>query len=364
MLEQVDLQPTEAEVNVRGANVANFKVSDEDKAKVKGFVEHCTKYQVANDRKAVFQIINTLVPFFAVCGVMIYSFSSAYWLTALLTIPAALLLVRVFIIQHDCGHGSFMSSRKWNNRIGRFMSVLTWTPYDFWRKTHNMHHAGSGNLDNRGFGAIETVTIKEYDGMNEKMRSWYRLYRNPYFLLLFGTPFFIMIGQRIPKADAFQFFEVKKSIEFSQIWKSVLGSNLALLLVYGGFGLVFGFATVLLTYVPIVIVTSAAGGWLFFVQHQFEDSYWEYQDDWNYHEAAVLGSSYYDLHPILQWFTGNIGLHHIHHLNAKIPNYRLQECMNANDDLKDLNRITVLESFKCAKLALWDEDQKKMVQFA
>ena len=364
MLEHVEPQHAETDANAEGANVEDFKVSDEDKAKVKGFVKHCEKYQAASDRKAVFQVINTLVPFFVICGVMIYSFSSAYWLTALLTIPAALLLVRVFIIQHDCGHGSFMSSRKWNNRVGRFMSVLTWTPYDFWRKTHNMHHAGSGNLDNRGFGAIETVTIKEYEGMNEKMRSWYRLYRNPYFLLLFGTPFFIIVAQRLPKADAFQFFEVKKSIEFSQIWKSVLGSNLVLLLVYGGLALAFGLGTVLLTYLPIVILTSCAGGWLFFVQHQFEDSYWEYQDEWNYHEAAVLGSSYYELHPVLQWFTGNIGLHHIHHLNAKIPNYRLQECMDADKDLKDLNKITFFDSFKCAKLALWDEDQKKMVQFA
>ncbi|PCJ98488.1 MAG: fatty acid desaturase [Zetaproteobacteria bacterium] len=360
MLEIVDSQDAEN----TGTNAADFQISPEDKAKVKGFVVHCAKYQAANDRRAVFQIVNTLVPFFIVAGVMIYSFSTAYWLTALLTIPAALLLVRVFIIQHDCGHGSFLSSRKWNNRVGQFMSVLTWTPYDFWRKTHNMHHSGSGNLDNRGFGAIETVTIKEYDAMDEKMRKWYRLYRNPYFLLLVGTPFFIMIGQRIPKADAFQFFEVRKSINFSQIWKSVLGLNLSLIVFFGGLSLIFGFGSVLLAYIPIVIGTSWFGGWLFFVQHQFEDSYWEHQDEWDYHEAAVLGSSYYDLHPILQWLTGSIGLHHIHHLNAKIPNYRLQECMDANDDLKDLNRITLFESFKCAHLALWDESQKKMVRFA
>lgn len=360
MLEQVEPQHPEANVNENMQPI----ISDEDKAKVKRFVKHCSKYQASDDRKAVFQLVNTLVPFFIVCGLMVYSFSSAYWLTALLTIPASLLLVRVFIIQHDCGHGSFMSSRKWNNRIGRIMSVLTWTPYDFWRKTHNMHHAGSGNLDNRGFGAIETVTIKEYEAMSDKMKSWYRLYRNPYFLLLFGTPFFIIFAQRLPKADAFQFFEVKKSIELSQIWKSVLGLNLSLLIFYGCLGLVFGFSTILLIYMPIVIGTSCAGGWLFFMQHQFEDSYWEYQDDWDYHEAAVLGSSYYDLHPILQWFTGNIGLHHIHHLNAKIPNYRLQECMDDDEDLKTLNRITFLDSFKCAHLTLWDENQKKMVKFS
>ncbi len=338
-------------------------VDSDDKAKIQEFVKHCVEYQEASNKKAIFQLINTLVPFFIICSVMIYSFSTAYWLTALLTIPAAGFLVRIFIIQHDCGHGSFFTTRKWNNRIGRLMSVLTWTPYDFWRKTHNMHHAGSGNLDNRGFGAIETVTVKEYEGMDDKVRFWYRMYRNPYVMLLLGTPFFIIVGQRVATAEAFQFFEVNKTVPFNQIWRSVFGLNLSLILFFGCLGFIFGFSTILLTYLPIVIGTAWAGGWLFFVQHQFEDSYWEKQEDWNYAEAAVLGSSFYDLHPILQWFTGNIGLHHIHHLNGKIPNYRLQECMDAKGELKEVNRIKLFESFKLAKLALWDEVSKKMIPF-
>lgn len=334
------------------------------KEKVQALVEHCNKYQGADNHKALIQIVNTLVPFVMIYAVMLYSYTQAYWLTALLTIPAGALLVRIFIIQHDCGHGSFFSSRKWNNRAGRIMSLLTWTPYDFWRKTHNMHHSASGNLDNRGFGGIETITIKEYEALSPKLQRGYRLYRNPYLMLLFGTPFFIIIGQRIPRADTFPFCEVKKKVTFKQIWKSVFGLNASLILFYGMLGALFGFGTILLTYIPVVIVTSWIGGWLFYIQHQFEDAHWEQQEGWSHQEAAVMGSSYYDLHPILQWFTGNIGLHHIHHLNAKIPNYRLQKCMDDCPELAEINRIRFLESFKYAKLALWDDEQKKMVRFA
>lgn len=340
------------------------KTIKETKDKVRAMVIHCKSYEASDNRKAVIQVANTLIPFIAVCAVMLYSFSSAYWLTALLTPLASLLLVRIFILQHDCGHGAFFTKRKWNNRVGRVMSVLTWTPYDFWRKTHNMHHSASGNLDNRGFGAIETVTVEEYNNFSAKKKFWYRTYRNPYLLLLLGTPFFIMIAQRIPNATPLPFYEIKKTVKFNQIWKSVFGLNLALLAFYSAFGLAFGFGAVLLTYVPVVIGTAWLGGWMFFIQHQFEDAHWEHQDSWDYHEAAVMGSSYYDLPSVLQWLTGNIGLHHIHHLNAKIPNYRLQECMDAYAPLQTLNRITLFESFKYAKLALWDEEQRKMIRFS
>lgn len=339
------------------------KPASDVKEKVQRLVRHCASYQGADNRKAVFQVVNTLVPFFAVWGVMIVSFSSAYWITALLTPLAALLLVRIFIIQHDCGHGSFFSKRKWNNRIGRAMSVLTWTPYDFWRKTHNMHHASSGNLDNRGFGSVETITIKEYEALPDNLQFWYRIYRNPFIMLMIGTPFFIIVGQRIPKAEPFPFYEVKKKVSSEQIWSSVMGSNLGLIAFYGALSLIFGLTPVLLTMLPVVIMTAWVGGWLFYIQHQFEDAHWEQKEDWNLQEAAVMGSSFYDLHPILQWFTGNIGLHHIHHLNAKIPNYSLQKCMDDCPELKTLNRIRLFESFQYAWLALWDEDKKKMIKF-
>ncbi|MGH1456791.1 MAG: fatty acid desaturase [Alphaproteobacteria bacterium] len=355
---RVDNQSDKSSVE-RNQNQSQVKAKDT----VRELVDHCSKYQESDNRKASLQVVNTLVPFFALCALMLYSFPHAYWLTALLTPLASFLLVRIFIIQHDCGHGSFFTKRKWNNRVGRFMSLLTWTPYDFWRKTHNMHHSGSGNLDNRGFGAIETITVAEYEALSPKMKFLYRAYRNPYIMLLFGTPFFIIIGQRIPNAEPFPFYEAKKTVSLKQIWKSVFGLNAALMMVFGVLGMFFGLAPVLLTYIPVVVGTSWIGGWLFYIQHQFEDAHWANQDDWDYHEAAVMGSSYYDLHPIMHWLTGNIGLHHIHHLNLKIPNYRLHECLNDNDDLREINRIGFLESFKYAKLALWDEKQNKMIPF-
>ncbi len=354
---------TARQVNDERGQCPHDKNKKSKKENIQGLVKHCAQYQKSDNRKATFQVLNTFIPFALLTAFMVYSFSHAYWLTALLTPLASFMLVRIFIIQHDCGHGSFFSNRKWNNRVGRLASVLTWTPYDFWRKTHNMHHAGSGNLDNRGFGAIETITVKEYESLEPRLKFWYRVYRNPYIMLLIGTPFFIIIGQRIPDATPFPFSQTNKSVSFRHIWKSVLGLNASLLLVYGALGMAFGFAPVLLTYLPIVIGTAWIGGWLFYIQHQFEDAHWEHQEDWDYHEAAVMGSSYYELTPTLQWLTGNIGLHHIHHLNLKVPNYRLQECMDDNDDLKTINRIGLWESFKYAKLALWDEDRKKMVPF-
>lgn len=339
-------------------------INTETKEHIQKLVEHCEQYQKPDNEKAFGQLLNTYIPFFALCAVMLASYYNAYWLTLLLTPVASFLLVRIFIIQHDCGHGSFFSKRKWNNLSGRFASIFTWTPYDFWRKTHNMHHAGSGNLDNRGFGAIETITINEYEALSPKLKFWYRVYRNPYIMLLLGTPFFIIIGQRIPDATPLPFCETKKRISLNQIWKSVMGLNVSLLVFYGILGSIFGFGAVLITYLPIVIGTSWIGGWLFYIQHQFEEAHWERQEGWDYHEAAVMGSSYYDLHPILHWLTGNIGLHHIHHLNLKVPNYRLFECMHELEDLKSINKIGLWESFKYAKLALWDEENRKMVRFS
>jgi len=336
---------------------------DDKKSKVQSLTKHCADFQKADNLKAVFQVLNTLIPFVIIYAIMVMSFNSAYWLSVLLTIPASLLLVRLFIIQHDCGHNSFFTKRKWNNRVGRLLSVLTWTPYDFWRRTHNLHHASSGNLDNRGFGSIETITIDEYKALTPKLQFWYRVYRNPYILLLLGTPFFIIVAQRFAFVTPFPFCKIKQSIEASSIWKSVYGLNLAIVSLFGALGMVIGFDVLFITYIPILIGTSWLGGWMFFIQHQFEDAHWDNQDNWEHQEAALMGSSFYDLHPVLQWFTGNIGLHHIHHLNARIPNYRLQECMDKDDNLKDINHIKLWESLKCAKLALWDEKNRKMITF-
>lgn len=200
--------------------------------------------------------------------------------------------------------------------------------------------------------------------MTRGQKFWYRVYRNPFIMMVLGTPFFILLAQRFPLVEPFGFVAVIRKITRKHIWKSVMGLNLALLGFYGGLSLVFGFGPVFFTYLPVVALTALIGGWLFYIQHQFEDAHWEKGKDWDYHEAAVMGSSYYDLPKVLQWFTGNIGLHHIHHLNAKIPNYRLQECLETHGVLKDLNRVTFWQSLRYARLALWDEEKKKMVTFA
>lgn len=344
-----------------------YRAGDESidavKHKVELMTKHCRAYSLPHARKAVIQLANTLIPFFAVLGAMLAFYDKAYWLTLVLTPLAAGLLVRLFIIQHDCGHGSFLKGRKWNNRIGRFLSILTWTPYDLWRKTHNLHHAGSGNLDARGYGAIETLTVEEYKNLSKYHKIMYRLYRNPVVMLVFGTPLFILLAQRIPVTKPFPFSPCKKEITTTNIWKSVVGLNLVLLVIYGAAAYIIGIH-LLIIYMPVVVCTAWIGGWLFYIQHQFEDAHWDYAHEWSYHEAAVLGSSYYDLPAPLQWLTGNIGLHHIHHLNAKVPNYHLQECLDASSDLKTLNRITFRESLKLTKLALWDEQQRKMVPFS
>ncbi|MCC7305626.1 MAG: fatty acid desaturase [Alphaproteobacteria bacterium] len=335
----------------------------EIKENIRLLVEHCKQYRGAETRAAVIQLANTLIPFFAICAAMLWAFENHYWLTGLLTIPAAGLLVRLFIIQHDCGHGSFFKSRRANTLTGHFISLLTWTPYEYWRKTHNLHHATSGNLDKRGHGAIETLTTEEFDALSPGKKIYYRLYRNPVVMLILGTPLFIIIGQRFPLTEPFPFVDTSKSLPFAEIFRSVMILNVGLLAVYGGLGFVTGHVPLMLAYLPIVAATAWIGGWLFYIQHQFEHTYWDHAEEWEFHEAAVLGSSYLHLPPVLQWFTGNIGLHHIHHLCSAIPNYRLQKCLDASPVLQSLNRITLKDTVKCLKLALWDKDSRRLVAF-
>jgi acyl-lipid omega-6 desaturase (Delta-12 desaturase) len=280
--------------------------------------------------------------------------NTAYWVTLLLAIPAGGLLVRFFIIQHDCGHGSFLPSRFANDMLGRVMSVLTVTPYSLWRREHAIHHAGSGHLDRRGIGDIETWTVDEYLSKGRWARFRYRIYRNPFFLFLFGVPFYFLVLQRLP------WFHGLKARDS---WKSVVGLNTVMVVVYGLIAYFVGIGTLLKVVVPIVFVASAAGGWLFFIQHQFEGAHWDGPEAWDFQVAAVHGSSYYVLPKVLQWFTGNIGLHHIHHLNSMIPNYRLQECMDALPQLSTINRLTLFESFRCVRLTLWDPAARRLIGF-
>ncbi len=324
------------------------------KQRVRRLAAHCQKYRGPVTRLAVLQLATTLVPLALIVVAMFATVRDHYWATILLAIPAAGLLVRAFIIQHDCGHGSFLASRKLNDLLGRCMSVLTMAPYGLWRREHAQHHASSGNLDRRGAGDIDTMTVKEYLAQPPLEKLRYRLYRHPLFLFGFGVPFYFMVLQRTPWLHA---------LAPSESWKSVMGLNAALIAFYGPLIYAFGLSDVLWVALPILHVAAAAGGWLFFIQHQFEEAHWDQAESWDFQVAALLGSSFYDLPKVLNWFTGNIGLHHIHHLNSMIPNYRLQACLEASPELQSINRMTLRESLACAQLKLWDEDARCMIRF-
>ena len=325
------------------------------KAQVRQFAQHCAQFRTPDTRKAITQIVTTAVPFVALVTAMIVLAGETYWASLLLALPAGGLLVRFFIIQHDCGHGSFLGSRQGNDLIGRAMSIMTLTPYGLWRREHAMHHAGSGNLERRGVGDIETWTVDEYLSKGWFARLQYRIYRNPAFLFGLGVPAYFLLVQRVPWGHG---------LPFRDAWKSISGLNLAIALIYGGLAWVLGFGLLLKVLVPIVVVAAAAGGWLFFIQHQFEETHWDVPASWDFQTAAVHGSSYYVLPKVLQWFTGNIGLHHIHHLNSMIPNYRLQECMDALPSLATVNRLTIAESIACVRLTLWDPARRRLIGFA
>lgn len=328
---------------------------NEAKEKLKGLAERCAAHARADVRRAIGQLATTLVPLFIVVALMFAFVRDATWLTLLLALPAAGLVVRLFVIQHDCGHDSFVPNRAANDFCGRCLSLFTLTPYGLWRREHALHHANSGNLDRRGVGDIKTLTVKEYNALPALKRLGYRIYRNPLFLFGFGIPFYFLLLQRSPWPHGFGAREA---------WKSVLALDLAMAACYGALAFVFGLTDLLLVVVPIVFVGAAAGGWLFFIQHQFEGTYWEHAGDWDFQSAAVLGSSYYALPAFIHWFTGHIGLHHIHHLNGRIPNYRLRECLEANPEFKSINRVTLLQSLGRVRLKLWDEDRRRLVGFA
>jgi acyl-lipid omega-6 desaturase (Delta-12 desaturase) len=324
------------------------------KATARRLAVHCARFRGAVPSTAAWQLATTLALFSGLLVTMLATVQTHYWLTLLLAIPTGGLLVRLFIIQHDCGHGSFLKGRALNDLVGRVVSVLTVTPYQVWRTEHAKHHATSGNLEERGIGDIDTLTVREYQALSPWRQRVYRLYRNPLFLFGVGVPFYFLVLQRMP---------LSHPLPRRQAWTSVLGLNFAMAVFYGGLGLVFGFWSLLFVAVPVIHIASAVGGWLFYVQHQFDETHWNRPPEWDVQVAALYGSSYYQLPAVLNWFTGNIGLHHIHHLNSMIPNYRLMECLKSSPDLQTLNRLTLWQSFKCVRFKLWDEDQRSLVGF-
>lgn len=312
------------------------------------------KYQTTNTWQSTWQVLNTFIPFGLIWYLMYLSLAYSYWLTLALTLPAAGLLVRIFIIQHDCGHGSFFNSRKVNDFLGSICGVLTLTPYYYWRKSHAIHHASAGSLEERGVGDIYTMTVREYLQQTWWGRLKYRLYRHPLILFILAPTFLFVVLYRFPLIG-------------SKSWKreraSVHWTNLAIAGVIIGLSFIIGFKSFLLIQLPIVVLAATMGTWMFFIQHQFEDTYYTHGDDWDYTLAALQGSSYYQLPKVLQWFTGNIGFHHIHHLSPRIPNYRLQTCHEENPVFQQVVVLTLWTSLQSIFLSLWDEEQNKLVSF-
>jgi omega-6 fatty acid desaturase (delta-12 desaturase) len=311
-------------------------------------------YKRPNAGRSTFQLVSTSLLFFAGWAAMAWSLGVSYWLTLLLAFPTAGLLVRLFIIQHDCGHGAFFRSGKLNNAVGAVLGVLTLTPYQYWRRCHAIHHATSGDLDRREMGDITTLTVDEYLALSFWGRLKYRLYRNMFVLLVVGPFFEFAIRQRLP---------LDTPMSWKREWMSVLGTNVSLAAVLLVMAQTLGLGAFALVHMPVLLISGGLGIWLFYVQHQFEDTYWEHHEGWDYYRAGIEGSSYYDLPAVLHWFTGNIGYHHVHHLSSRIPNYRLRECLEENPELSKVTRITVRESLRCARLKLWDEKQRRLIGF-
>lgn len=349
--------------SVMGAQIA--EAARDRAASLRRIVEHCKSFQGAQLPRSLSQAGVTLALHAGLVAVMIALAGAGEWGFSLLVSPlAAGVLVKLFTIQHDCGHGSYFKSRRANDALGFMISILTFTPYGFWRDAHNRHHAGSGDLDRRGVGAVDTLTIEEFKALSPLNRFLYRAYRNMIVMIIFGAPVYFFLLQRLPLAGAMPYTATYHGLKLGQIWKSVLALDIALVAVYGALVAAFGWGPILLAVLPTVTMAAWIGTWLFFVQHQYEDAFWARKPDWSYAEAAVYGSSHYHLPtPVLRWLTGNIGLHHIHHLASGIPNYRLPECYRASEDLKALPKMTIGASIKCASLALWDEANRRMVPF-
>jgi acyl-lipid omega-6 desaturase (Delta-12 desaturase) len=307
--------------------------------------------------RGVFELMVTFPPFVAVWTAMLLAaHHGQFWLSFALAPLAAGLLIRLFIIQHDCGHGSFFPSKLANDWVGRAISVLTMTPYDHWRRCHAIHHATSGNLDRRGIGDIKTLTVREYFARDWRGRLSYRLYRHPLVMLGLGPAYLFMLENRLPIG-----FMRKNG---AMPWLSTMTTNAGILLLAAGLlTLGVGFTTLLAVHLPIVVLAATIGVWVFYVQHQFEATTWDGAADWNRPEAALHGSSYYDLPPPLRWFSANIGVHHVHHLSSGVPFYRLPAVLRTYPELREMGRLTLWRSLVCIRLVLWEEEKRRLLSF-
>jgi acyl-lipid omega-6 desaturase (Delta-12 desaturase) len=320
----------------------------------KRWARRLAPYAQSVPRRGVLELLVTAVPFVLLwAGALLLVQRGAYW-GLVLIVPAAAFLVRLFMVQHDCGHGSFFRRRRSNDAVGRILGVLTLTPYDYWRRTHATHHATTGNLDRRGTGDVTLLTVAEYRAGSRRQRLAYRLSRHPAVLLGLGPLYLFVLKYRLP---------VGLMRHGKGPWISTMATNLAIGGLLVGLGAMVGFGTLLLVQLPITLLSGAAGVWLFYVQHQFADTCWVREGRWLFHESALGGSTYYELPALLRWMTANIGIHHVHHLSSRIPSYRLREALVDHPELGAVGRLGLRESVGCFRLALWDEDASRMVAF-
>lgn len=329
--------------------ISSAGIGPADKVAWRHIVE---KYREPSTARALWQVADTFVPYVGLWVAMYWCLWVSWWLVWPLAMLAGLFLVRIFIIFHDCGHGSFFPSQRANAVLGYVAGILTFTPFYQWRYEHAIHHSSAGHLDKRGIGDIWTMTVQEYLESSRWRRFAYVLARNPIVLFFLAPVYMFVVHQRFPMLSA-------STRERHSVW----WTNLALLVMAIGLANLYGLASYLLIQLIVLGVAGAAGVWMFYVQHQFEDVYWERGENWDYAAAALRGSSFYKLPRVLQWFSGNIGFHHIHHLSARIPNYNLQRCHEADPLFQQVKPLTLWSSFKTLRLRLWDESTHKLVGY-
>lgn len=347
------LSPSHSSHSPTDRVTADVKPADR-KTQARLWAEKLSEYKAPVTSRSLGQLVTTLLSLAALVVLMGLALEVGYWLTLLLAVPAGFFLVRVFILQHDCGHGSFFRAGWANDLVGRLLGVLTVTPYEVWRRDHAIHHATSGNLDKRGTGDIDTLTVREYLALGRWQRLRYRLYRHPVVLFGIGPAFLFLCKFRVPLAGQYRDFRA---------WVSCLSTNA---MIAGGLALfmaLFGIGAVLKIWLPVVILGATIGIWMFYVQHQFEGVYWRRQGEWDFHEAAIEGCSYYDLPRWLHWLTGYIGYHHVHHLASRVPNYRLRDCHLAIEEFQKVCRIGIRDSLKTVNLTLFDEESRRLIGF-
>jgi omega-6 fatty acid desaturase (delta-12 desaturase) len=313
-----------------------------------------SRYREPNHARSVVELLITAGPFILLWVLMWAALGVGYWLCLLIAVPAAGFLVRLFLIQHDCGHGTLFRRRVANDWVGRVIGILTLTPYDLWRRTHAIHHATSGNLDRRGIGDIDILTVREYLALSRWRRLGYRLYRHPIIMFGLGPAYLFLLQHRLP---------VGMMRGGAQAWLSTMATNAAIALGVVAMMWLVGVGPFLLVHVPITLLAASMGVWLFYVQHQFEGTSWAENRAWSVHEAALHGSSHYDLPGILRWFTANIGVHHVHHLCSRVPFYRLRQVLRDHPQLAAVGRLTLVQSLGCVRLVLWDESRQRLISF-